>query len=174
LQARKRQIAELTEVENILHENIDTLQNDIDRLFNERCQLQQFVSRFKNGNEKYLKIKGVAEEHVNRLLTEEESLLDLALNAVIEALRMNPDRYAIIYNSTYDNSNSVFDSSTTNTAAAISPPYTSSTSTKPYQNRYYNKYHEGILEIAKGFLKLLSSHLVDKTMVTAVVKADVK
>jgi chromosome segregation ATPase len=105
LQARKRQIAELTEVENMLHQNMDTLQNDIDCLLNERSQLQQFVSRFRNSNEKYLKIKDVAEEQVNRLLTEEERLLDLALKAVIEALRMNPDRYAVIYNSKYDNNN---------------------------------------------------------------------
>jgi hypothetical protein len=47
------------------------------------------------------------------------------------------------------------------------------TSTKPYQNYYYNKYHEGLLELAKGFLKLLLNQLLDKTMVTAV-KADVK
>jgi chorismate mutase len=86
----------------MLHHNIDTLQNDIHSLFNERYSLQQFVSRFKNSNEKYLQIKDVAEEHVNRLLTEQESLLDLALKAVIEALRMDPDRYAIIYNSEYD------------------------------------------------------------------------
>src|SRR6188508_552822 len=33
-QARKREIVELTEVENMHHHNIDTLQNDIDRLFN--------------------------------------------------------------------------------------------------------------------------------------------
>ena len=59
-------------------------------------------------------------------------------------------------------------SSRTNTAAAISPPYTSSTSIKPYQNYYYNKYHEGILEIAKGFLNILLNQLVNKTMVAAV------
>jgi hypothetical protein len=80
---------------------------------------------------------------------------------------MNPDRYAIIYDSEYDNSNSVFDSSSTNTTTVISTPYTSSTSTKPYQNYYYNKYHEGILEIAKGFLKIMTNQLVDKTMVAA-------
>src|SRR5438045_8470719 len=98
------------------HQNVDTLQNDIDRLLNERSQLQQFVYRFKNGNEKYLKIRDVAEEHVNRLLTEQETLLDLALKAVIEALRMNPDRYAVIYNSKYDGTQSVFDYSSTTTA----------------------------------------------------------
>ena len=61
---------------------------------------QQFVSRFKNSNEKYLKIKSIAEEVVDRLLKERE--LTSALIAVVEALRMNPDRYAVIYNSKYD------------------------------------------------------------------------
>jgi hypothetical protein len=156
LQTRRRNIVELTEVENIHHHNIDTLQNDIDCLFNERRQLQQFVSRFKNSNEKYLKIKDVAAEEVNRFLTEEESLLGLALRAVVEALRMSPDRYKIIYNNKYDSDDNV------------STP----TFTKP-QNYYYDKYHEGLIELAKGFLNILLNQLVDKTMVTAV-KADVK
>jgi len=42
-----------------------------------------------------------------------------------------------------------------------------------YQEYYYNKYHEGLVELAKGFLKILLNQPVDKTMVTAV-KADVK
>ena len=151
LQARRRQIVELTEVEDMHHQNIDTLQSDLDHLFNERRQLQQFVSRFKNGNDKYLKIKGIAEENVNRLLTEQETLLDLALKAVIEALRMNPDRYAVIYDSKYDSDDNV----------------STSTFTKP-QNHYYDKYHEGLLELAKGFFNILSSQLVDNTMVAAV------
>jgi len=141
-------------------------------LQNQKHQLEQFALRFKNSNKKYLKVKDVAEEHVNRLLAEQESLLDLALNAVIEALTMNPDTYAVIYNSKYDNNNdNVFDNTIGTTAGAAissSSPYTSSTSIMSYQNRYYNEYHEGLVESAKGFLKLLSSHLVDKTMVTAV------
>jgi hypothetical protein len=95
----------------------------------------------------------------------------LALNAVIEALGMNPDRYAIICNSKYDDKDNVFGSSTT-TSEAVPHTHTS-TFTKP-QNYYYDKYHEGLVELAKGFLKILSSQLVDKTMVAAVVKADVK
>jgi hypothetical protein len=128
---------------------------------NQKHQIEQFVFRFKNSNKKYLKIKGVAEEDVNRLLTEQETLLDLALKAVIEALRMTPDRYKIIYNSKYDNNDNIFDSSTTHSAMPSSPIP---------QNYYYNKYHEGILELAKGFLKLLLNQLVDKTMVVAVAK----
>jgi hypothetical protein len=36
------------------------------------------------------------------------------------------------------------------------------------QNHYFDEYHEGILEIAKGFLKLLINQLVDETRVAAV------
>jgi len=76
LQIRKRQIAELTEVENMHQKkDVDTLQNDINRLFNERHQLQQFVSRFKNSDSRYLQIKSIAEEVIDRLLAERKSLL---------------------------------------------------------------------------------------------------
>jgi hypothetical protein len=62
--------------------------------------------RFRNGNKKYLKIKSIAEEQVNRLLTEQAGLLISDLLAVIEGLRMNPDRYAIIYDNKHDNNDS--------------------------------------------------------------------
>jgi hypothetical protein len=81
---------------------------------------------------------------------------------------MNPDRYAVIYNSRYDNNDGNIESST---AAAIpSSPYTSrhSHSTKLNQNYYYNEYHEGILEIANSLFKILTNQTVDKTMVAAV------
>jgi chorismate mutase len=164
LQARRKNIAELTEVENMLHQNVDTLQNDIDHLLNERSQLQQFVSRFKNSNEKYLQIKDLAEETVNRLLRKQESLLDLALKAVVEALRMNPDRYKIIYDSKYDDNCSIFDSNIA--TAASSSPYT--TTKLQNHNHYYDQYREGILEIANSLLKILTNQIVDKTMVAAV------
>jgi hypothetical protein len=152
-------------------ENFDTLADNICDFRNQKHQLEQFVFRFKNSNKKYLKVKTIAEEVVNRLLTEQEPLLNLALKAVIEALRMNPDRYVVIYNSKYDNNDNVFDNTMGTTASAAissSSPYTSSTSIMSYQNRYYNKYHEGLVEIAKTFLNILLNQLVDKTMVAAV------
>jgi hypothetical protein len=53
----------------------------------------------------YLESKVLAEEHVNRSLTEQRALLSSDLNAVIEALRMNPDKYAVIYNNHDDDNN---------------------------------------------------------------------
>jgi chorismate mutase len=162
------QIGELTEVESMHQHNIDTLQDNIEHLLGERSQLQQFVWRFKNSNEKYHNIKGIAEEVVERLLAERKSLLTSALIAVVEALRMNPDRYAIIYNSKNDYNNSLFDSSTTDITILSTHI---STNTKPQnQNYYYDEYREGILEIANSLLKILLNQMVDKTMVLAVRK----
>ena len=72
---------------------------------------------------------------------------------------MNPDRYAVIFdNSKYDNNNSIIDSSMDSTAPAIASSLcTSASTTKPQnQNHYYNEYHEGLLEVANAFLKMLS------------------
>jgi hypothetical protein len=120
---------------NYKSSNFKTLQNEIEHLYDEKCQLEQFVLRFRNSNKKYLKIKSIAEEE-----------------AVIEALRMAPDRYAIIFNTKYDIDNG--NSSTT------------MLSCKPYQNYFYdNEYQKGLLEVAKAVSNSLSNQLVNKTMV---------
>ena len=36
------------------------------------------------------------------------------------------------------------------------------------QNYYYNKYHEVLLELAKGFLNILLNQLLEETMVAIV------
>jgi hypothetical protein len=79
----------------------------------------------------------------------------VTLAAVLEALRMNPDRYAVIYNSKYENS----------TTTVEMPSTSPHSSTKVHQNHYYNEYHEGIIEIANSLLKMLLNQLVDMTMV---------
>jgi hypothetical protein len=101
LQVIQRQIIDLTDIEKLHQQNFDALTDKIYCLRNEKNKIERFVFRFRNSNKKYLKIKSIAEV-VNGLLTEQELFLDLALKAVIEALRMNPLRYAIIYNSKYD------------------------------------------------------------------------
>jgi hypothetical protein len=60
---------------------------------------------------------------VDRLLKERKSLLTSALVAVVEALRMNPDRYAVIYNSKYDNNESFLDGSRGTTTGTISSAF---------------------------------------------------
>jgi hypothetical protein len=165
LQVINKKIVELADVEKIHQQNFDILADKVCDFQNQKHQLEQFVSRFKNGDSRYLQIKRIAEEVVGRVLAERKSLLTSALIAVVEALRMNPDRYAVIYNSKYDNNDNVFNSITGAVAISSSPH---SHSTKVHQNYYYDEYHEGILEIAKSFLKILTNQMVYNTMVVAV------
>ena len=86
----QRRTIELTEALNTLKQNFDALGNKVNDLYNEKCQLEQFVSRFKNTSRNYLKIRGIAEQIVNTLLS-----VTSAIIAVVRALRENPDRYAM-------------------------------------------------------------------------------
>ena len=67
LQVIQRQIIELTDIEKMHHQNFDALTDKIYSLQNEKNSLEQFVSRFRNSNKKYLEIKSIAEDHINRL-----------------------------------------------------------------------------------------------------------
>jgi hypothetical protein len=85
------------------------LADKVSNLSNEKDQLEQFVSRFKNGNRKYLEIRSIAEQIVYGLLSEHGALLTSVIIAVVHALRVNPDRYAIIFDNTqYDNTNNEY------------------------------------------------------------------
>jgi hypothetical protein len=69
-------------------------------LNNEISRLETIISRFKNNNEEYLKIKKTVEE-VSKFLTDGKVLLQFALASVIEAIRRNPDKYnSLIFNDT--------------------------------------------------------------------------
>ena len=63
--AIQRETVELTDTRNMLQQNFDTLTDKVNDLYNEKCQLEEFVSRFKNGNRKYLEIRSIAEQIVN-------------------------------------------------------------------------------------------------------------
>jgi hypothetical protein len=85
-----------------------------------------------NGNRKYLEIKSIVEELVDRLLTEQGGLLTSALLAVVEALRLNPDRNAVIYHTKHDNNDS------SDTAVVKVPNSSSSSSPSPCPKLYQN------------------------------------
>jgi hypothetical protein len=139
--AMQEHIASLFKVSEQQQQNVDTLSERILGLANQKQSLEEFVYKFRNTNKKYLKIKSVAEEHVNKLLTQTEQdkkalLLSIALQSVILALRESPDRYNIIFsnNNNYNNNN--------------------------------NEYEEGILAIAQTFFKNLLNQSVNQTMAT--------
>ncbi|MBV9179443.1 MAG: hypothetical protein JO297_20640 [Nitrososphaeraceae archaeon] len=135
-QALQRQRMELADTKNTLQQNFDVLVDKVNGLYNQKSRLEQFVFRFKNRNRKYLLIRGIAEEIVYGLLAEHGEILTSAIIAVVQALRVNPDKYAIIFgDSEYDNG---------------------------------SQYHEGLLEVASSFLRVLLNQMIDKTMVAAI------
>jgi chromosome segregation ATPase len=48
-QAMQRETVELTQTHNMLQQNFDTLTDKVNDLYNQKCQLEQFVSKYKNG-----------------------------------------------------------------------------------------------------------------------------
>ena len=57
-----------------------------------------------------IKIKSIAQQIVNGFLTEQGPLLTSAIMAVIQVLRENPDKYAIIFDNTkYYNSSEYYE-----------------------------------------------------------------
>ena len=65
LQVINTRLVELSDVEKMHQRNFDTLADNICNLQDQKHQLEQSVSRFKNSNKKYLKINSIAEDHVN-------------------------------------------------------------------------------------------------------------
>src|SRR5919197_6714163 len=114
-QAMQRQIADLSEVEDDIQRSVDALAEKMSKLYNKKQKLEEFVDKFRNTNKKHLKIKSVAEEHVNKLLTQtkqdKKALLSVALQSVILALKESPDRYNIIFsnNNNYNNNNNEYE-----------------------------------------------------------------
>jgi len=66
---------------------------EVKNLNNGISKLETIISRFKNNNEEYLKIKKTVEEEVSRFLKDGKVLLQFGLESVIEAIRRNPDEY---------------------------------------------------------------------------------
>jgi hypothetical protein len=144
--------------------NVEREKLVIDLYYNQRKNVRQIAQEARISFRAIADILKKKEEVVDRLVAELKSLLNSALVAVVEALRMNPDRYVVIYNSKYDNNDNIFESSTGTTAADISSSHYSTISNQ----NYYNEYHDGIIEIANSFLKILLNQIVDNTMVAAV------
>ena len=87
------QIASAKALLNSYHISCECKRQESENLNNDISRLEVVISRFKNNNEEYLKIKKTIEEEVNEFLIDGKALLQFALASVIEALRRNPDKY---------------------------------------------------------------------------------
>ena len=85
--AIQRETVELTQTHNTVQQNFDTLTDKVDDLYNEKCQLEQFVSRYKNGNREYLEIRGVAEQIVNYAISRMWSAINFGYHCSCSGLK---------------------------------------------------------------------------------------
>jgi regulator of replication initiation timing len=95
-QKLSNRIVDLKRLEQSHTETCSRLQQDIGYYINEKLQLIAFVEGFKRSNKKYGKVRAIAEEHINNFLSDQKILVSAAVHAVIEALRMHPNKHRII------------------------------------------------------------------------------
>jgi hypothetical protein len=88
-------------------QNVDTLSERIEKLYNKEQKQKLVVSKFGDTNKKYRKIKNIVKEHVDELLKQTEqnqkAVLSIALISIIQALKDNPDKYNVIFNNNNTN-----------------------------------------------------------------------
>jgi hypothetical protein len=93
-------------------QNVDTLSERIAILYIKEQEQERIVSRFKDTNKTYRKVKSIAEEQVNKFWSQslkepdKKGLFSIVLSSMAEALRQNPQRYDIIFNNDNNNDNS--------------------------------------------------------------------
>ena len=87
------EIASSKQLLSSYHVLCERKRQEAEHLNNEISRLESLVSRFKNNNEEYLKIRKTVEEEVSRFLTDSKVLLQFALASLIEAIRRNSDKY---------------------------------------------------------------------------------
>ena len=105
--AMQKHIADLSELSEQQQQNVDTLSERIEKLYNKEQKQKLVVSKFGDTNKKYRKIKNIVKEHVDELLKQTEqnqkAVLSIALISIIQALKDNPDKYNVIFNNNNTN-----------------------------------------------------------------------
>ena len=143
------------------------------------------AAKFRRTNRNYVKVKKVAEDHINSVLAQEDKakLLSIALNSVVEAFRQNPDACANVVFT--DNNGNNRNNNGSGIGIGSSDEYgdvaeTSSSSISFYNggvppntnanvNNYNNntdEYRRGILMLAKNLFNTFMTQTVNQTMDT--------
>ena len=89
-------IVDLKRLEQSHTEACSRLQQDIGYYINQKEQLIAFVEGFKKSNKKYGKLRAIAQEHIKSFLADQKIMISAAVLAVLEGLRMHPNKHSII------------------------------------------------------------------------------
>jgi hypothetical protein len=130
---------------------------EIEKIYNEKTSLSALVSKFKNNNEEYLKIKQAAEEEVKDVLTKSKLSLKFATLSVIESLRSNPELYNFVI---YDNSNNTPISCGSNSPSLM-------LSGRQKRQVFNDSYTAVILEEAEKLYNQLTTEVTNRVIASA-------
>jgi hypothetical protein len=71
--------------------------SEMDRLFYQKTQLEEFVKCFENNNARYLKVKENIKQEIENTLRTPKKLLRLALSTLIDSLRKDISKFQLLY-----------------------------------------------------------------------------
>jgi chromosome segregation ATPase len=86
-------IVDLKKLQHSYAEACSRLQQDMEYYIDKKEQIIASVEAFKRSNKNYCKIRAIAEEHINSFLADQKILVSAAVLAVIEALRIHPNKH---------------------------------------------------------------------------------
>jgi transposase len=91
----ERQVSKLKENMEMYQSSIGDKGEEMAYLNNELAKIQSLIDKIKNG-EDYQKITKIAEQEVNSILKDKEVLLSIAVIAVVEAIKNDPNRISLL------------------------------------------------------------------------------
>src|SRR5919198_4022071 len=136
---------ELTACQEQQEQDINMLSERIATLYIKEQEQERSVSRFKDTNKTYRKVKTIAEEQVKKFWSQalkepdKKMVFTIMLSSMTEALRQQPERYNIIFDGNNNNNNN------------------------DYTN---NERQNAVLEVAQTLANSLIERLVNETMNT--------
>jgi hypothetical protein len=91
------QISYLNKRENELQLSIKYLEQEKAETEQEKMSLENFVKDFRYNNRGYNKIRKVAKHEVEKILTDNKMVLEMALRSLIESLHLDPKKFEKLY-----------------------------------------------------------------------------
>lgn len=90
------EISNLYKVKDDVQSSINELEHEKDEKELEKMKLENFVKGFRYNSRGYKKVKKVARQEIESILSDNRKLLEIALRSLIESLHLHPNKFALL------------------------------------------------------------------------------
>jgi hypothetical protein len=138
--------------------------SEMDKLFHQKAQLEEFVKCFESNNTKYLEIKENIKQEIEGSLTNSKQLIRMAFLSLIESLRNDINKFQLLF---YQMST---DNAAITPSQSLTPSYGSQNSPifnineKPFQD--YNDPTEAFQNFVLDEAEKLYDKLIDDSLIS--------